>query len=815
MSTASLSIAAVIAALAFGYVGAPLWLWTAGVAALLYAFQVPTGVWIGFGVVAALLNLPFIRRYVLSLPVMQALKSFGLIPRISETERTALDAGVVWVEKELFSGKLNFKKVLGEPYPKLTSEEQAFLDGPVEDLCSHLDDWQIQADRQMPPELWDRLKKSKVLGMIIPKEYGGLGFSAMAHSEVIHKLASRCQPLAITAMVPNSLGPAELLNHYGTEAQKQHYLPRLATGEEIPCFALTEPGAGSDAGSLTSSGDVFKGKDGKLMMRLNWNKRWITLAAKSTVVGLAFRLRDPENHLGKGEDLGITCALVPAATPGVILGKRHDPMGIPFYNCPTQGENVEVDLDHIIGGPERAGQGWTMLMESLSAGRGISLPASATGGSKLITRYISAHSVVRRQFGLPIGKFEGVEEPLARIFGFTYLLEAVRRYTLGGLDQGIKPPVVTAIVKYNATELGRKIVNDGMDVAGGAGISRGPRNILSSLYWGAPISITVEGANILTRTLIVFGQGALRAHPFAYQEIKAVEDGDLAGFDRAFWGHIGHVIRNSVRSVLLSVTRGYLTFQVGGPLSRYKRQLSWASASFGITADVSMGVLGASLKMKEKITGRFADILSWMYMITAVIRRWEAEGQRKEDLPFVHFVCRYGFHEIQRSFEGIYNNLSFPGMSWAFRLLGSWSRFNAFTGSIPDDLSQDVVKKVLFTPEIRDHLTDGMFIPKDANEQIARLDNAMRLSLLADGAERKIRKAIKKKQLPKKKIPLLVEEAHKQGIITDQEREGLAKAVEARWDAIQVDSFTEEEYLGKSATKPNPKKSGPEARAFA
>ncbi len=544
----------ILAVLIVGYVGSPLIVWTILGAVLLIGFGAPTAVLIAFAVIAVIFNVKPLRRVLVSSGLMKIMAP--IMPQISETEKVALDAGVTWVEKDLFSGKPDMNKILSEPYPQLTAEEKAFMDGPVEELCKKIDHWNVWRTRELEQGVWEHIKREKFLGMIIPKEYGGLGFSALAHSEVIMKVASRSISTTITIMVPNSLGPGELLIHYGTEEQKKYYLPRLARGEEIPCFGLTEPTAGSDAGSITSSGVVFKGDDGKLYVRLNWNKRWITLAAISTVVGLAFRLRDPENLLGKGEDVGITCALIPAKTAGVVLGKRHDPLGVPFYNCPTQGHDVVVPIDAIVGGADGAGKGWTMLMECLAAGRGISLPAQSVGGAKLATRVTSAHGVVRQQFGVSIGKFEGVEEPLARIFGFTYGLEAMRKFTLGAIDKGIKPGVITAMAKYYSTELGRTLINDAMDVMGGSGISMGPRNALAEIYIATPIGITVEGANIMTRTLIIFGQGALRAHPYAYKEVDSIARKDLPAFDNAFWGHIGHIVRNSCRSFLMSLTRG-------------------------------------------------------------------------------------------------------------------------------------------------------------------------------------------------------------------------------------------------------------------
>ena len=790
-------LGAVLLVLVLGYTGAPYWLWTIGISGILFIFCAPKALLFSYLAISFVFIVRPLRTVLVSSFVMKIMKAMNFVPQISETERTALDAGVVWVESDLFSGKPDFKKLSSESYPDLTEEEQAFLDGPVEELCEMIDDWKVWKDKELPVEVWNFLKEKKFLGMIIPKKYGGLEFSALAHSHVIKKLASRSVPATITVMVPNSLGPAELLSHFGTQAQKEHYLPRLADGREMPCFALTEPRAGSDAGALQATGVLFKDTDGTLKVKLNWNKRWITLAAISTTLGLAFRLKDPDNLLGKGENVGITCALIPTHLPGVVLGRRHDPMGVPFYNCPTQGHDVVISADQIIGGVEMAGKGWAMLMDSLGAGRGISLPAQTVGGAKTAYRLTSAHSVVRKQFGLSIGKFEGIEEPLARIGGYTYLLEAFRRYTLGALNQGIKPPVITAIAKYQSTELGRKVVNDAMDILGGAGISRGPRNIISGQYMSAPIGITVEGANILTRTLMIFGQGALRAHPYAYQEVKAVEENNVSLFDQAFWGHIGHVVRNAFRATLLSLTRGRLASAPhGGPTKRYYQKLAWASASFAILSDVAMGVLGGKLKQKEMITGRFADILSWMYIGVATLRRFEAEGQRKEDLPFLHYAMRHANSEIQKGFDGIFSNLKVPMGGWLFGgIIKIWSWMNPINDEISDDLKQEVASLMLQDSEQRDRFTDGIFIPKSTDEALGRLDHAFKLTLSAEQTERKIRKAIRGKQLPKKKTYELLDEALEKGVITQSEFDDIKKAEDARWDAIQVDDFSQEEFL--------------------
>lgn len=791
-------LGSVLAILALGFTGAPLIAWTLAIAAILIGFGVhPIALYI-FAGVALIFNLTPLRRILITSGLMKVMK--GVMPKISETERVALDAGVVWVEKDLFSGKPDFKKIKSEPYPDLTAEEQAFMDGPVNRLCDVIDEWKVWNERELPQAAWDIIKKERFLGMIIPKKYGGLEFSALAHSAVIKKLASRTAPGCITVMVPNSLGPAELINHYGTEAQKTRLLPKLATGEEIPCFALTEPTAGSDAGSMTSSGVLFKGPDGKLKIKLNWDKRWITLAAISTTLGLAFRLKDPENLLGKGVDVGITCGLIPSKTPGVVLGRRHDPLGVPFYNCPTQGHDVIVDAEEaIVGGINGAGKGWMMLMECLAAGRGISLPAQSVGIGELATRVTSAHGVIRKQFGMSIGKFEGVEEPMARIAGFTYLMEAARKFVCGALDQGLKPPVITAIAKYNQTELSRKIVNDAMDIMGGCGISQGPRNLIAGAYITNPISITVEGANIMTRTLIIFGQGALRAHPYAYKEVSSIEKGDVKGFDQAFWGHIGHVVRNTFRSVILSLTRGWLAGSpVSGPTASYYRKLSWASATFAIMSDIAMGSLGGTLKFREKITGRFADVLSWMFLATATLRRFEAEGSKKEDLPFVHFAMQHALAQMQLGFDGIFKNIGVPGLGWLFAgIVGWWGRLNSFGDGPSDKITHEVSSLIQQDSAQRDRFCSGIFHPTREGEALKRLDDTMKAVKRAEAIEKKVRKAVQEKKISKGPVAQLLKEALDKGILTEMEVAELKKAEALRYDAILVDSFTQEEYLSR------------------
>ena len=802
----------ILVLLLLGFFAAPLIIWGLFGLILLCGFGASGTVLVVFSAVIIIFLITPLRAALISNGVMKLMKKLGVVPKISATERTALEAGVVWIEKDLFSGKPDFEKIMAEPYGKLTAEEAAFMNGPVEELCKLCNPWKIWKNKEIPKDVMNFLNDKGFFGMIIPKEYGGLGFTAMAHSEVVMKVASRSLPVSITVMVPNSLGPAELLIHYGTDQQKKHWLPRLARGQEIPCFGLTEPQAGSDAGSITSSGVVFKNAEGKLCIRINWNKRWITLASISTVLGLAFRLRDPDKLLGTTEDLGITCALIPSNTPGVVIGRRHDPLTVPFHNCPTQGKDVEVVLeDAVVGGLAGVGLGWSMLMESLAAGRGVSLPAQSTGGAKLAFRTASSHALVRKQFGVSIGKFEGIEEPLARIGGTTYGLEAVRRFTLGALDKGLKPPVVTAMIKYQATEMGRRVVNDAMDIMGGAGISLGHRNLIAEGYMATPIGITVEGANIMTRTLIVFGQGALRCHPFAFDEVAAIEAGNVKQFDRAFWGHIGHVVRNLCRSILLSLTRGYLASvpaNVHPKIRIHYRRLTWASATFAILADIAMGSLGGQLKSKEKITGRFADIFSNMYMATCALRRFKEDGQPEEDLPYLQFFLKHSMVEIQKGFDGLFDNLKIPLLRWFFKgVLGAWSRINSMGSQATDGWSHLISQSMMTAGPQRDRLTGGIYWVSEAthgieqvksraaaDDQTARLEHAFIIVTKAEAAEKKIRQAIKAGSIPKKKGPASWSDALAKKIISEDEFRLLSEADKVRYDAILVDDFSETEY---------------------
>lgn len=815
MSFILCSIVVLLAAVfGLGYFGAPLWVWAIGLGGVMLLLDAPLILAMIVAAAVGIFTVTAFRRTVFSKTAMNLLEKMGAAPTISETEKVAIEAGDTWIEKDLFSGKVNFKKINKEPWARLSEEEQSFVDDKVAKLCALVNDWGVYEDRDLPAEVWDYLKKEKFFGMIIPKKYGGLEFSAKLNSEVVAQLTSRSVPLAITVMVPNSLGPAELLLHYGTQEQKDYYLPRLADGTEIPCFGLTEPNAGSDAGSMQSKGVVFKDGD-ELKIKLSWNKRYITLGAIATTLGLAVKLEDPDNLLGKGTDLGITCILVDAKLDGVTLGLRHDPLGVPFYNCPIEGHNVVVSVDQIIGGADGAGKGWRMLMECLAAGRAISLPAQGSGITHLVTRYTGAYSELRKQFGISIGQFEGVAEQLAHIGGMCYLVEAMRIFTAGAVDSGRKPAVVSAMAKYLGTEISRDVLNRGMDVVGGAGISCGPRNLLAHPYIAAPIGITVEGANILTRTMIIFGQGALRCHPYAAEELFALADKDLSAFDRLFSKHIGHVIRNACRAKIHSITRGHVILAVPRglpyPVRRAYQKLAWASSSFAFFADVAMGVYGGRLKFKESLTGRFADIFNWMYLITCTLRRFEAEGRKKEHLPFVKYAVDHGFTEIQKGFEGLFQNMKIPGLS--VLLCGPvlwWTRLNSFS-TRPSDQTKSQIARSLQTPgELRDHLTShGLYIPKHDPSQkdsqfdaLAHIDYAFEQSFKARGVLAQIRKAIKAGDLPKNKPERSIDLACEHGVITDEEAQSLKGVEQLRADAIAVNSFTLKQYKDRQMKTP-------------
>src|SRR3954463_8055832 len=732
-------VVTIAAFLVLAYFGSPI-AWSTVAAALLLswlsalgAFGVTTKVVLAvvFLLIAAFLNVPAIRRKVVTDRVLAIYRR--ILPDMSQTEKEAIDAGTVWWDADLFSGKPDWDKLLAVRAPRLSAEEQAFVDGPVEELCGMCDDWEISHELQdLPPHVWQYIKDHGFLGMIIPKKYGGLGFSALAHSAVVMKLSTRSSAAAISVMVPNSLGPAELLLHYGTDEQKNHYLPRLAKGQEIPCFALTSPEAGSDAASIPDYGIVCKGTwQGKevLGMRVTWDKRYITLGPVATLLGLAFRLYDPEHLIGEKEDLGIPCALVPTNTPGVNIGRRPLPLNAVFQNGPNHGKDVFMPLDWIIGGAEYAGKGWMMLMGCLAAGRAISLPTSSVGGVKALTRFTGAYARVRSQFKTPIGKLEGVEEALGRIAAHCYMMDATRIMTAGAVDLGEKPAVISAIAKYHMTERARSAVNDAMDIHGGKGICLGPNNWIGRGYQMTPIAITVEGANILTRTLIIFGQGAIRAHPYVLREMRAAKE--MTGvdasreFDGALTSHIGHVLRNGVRAWVHGITSSRLahTPSNGAPeLMHYYRFTSRLSAAFAFLADMSMMGMGGALKRKEKISGRLGDVLSMLYLISATLKRYEDQGRVKEDLPLLRWAVRDMTYHAQYAIDQVLSNFPIKWMATMLR----WTIFPLGMSFRPplDARNRDAAQLVLAPGASRDRLTAGMYVPKGETDATGILEAA-------------------------------------------------------------------------------------------
>ena len=736
-----------------------------------------------------------LRRRLISAPILRAFRN--AMPTMSQTEREALEAGTVWWDAELFSGRPDWSRLLATPVPTLTAEEQAFLDGPVEELCAMLDDWRITEElHDLPPEVWRFIKDKGFFGMIIPKRYGGLEFSALAHSNVVMKLASRSITGAVTVMVPNSLGPAELLLHYGTEEQKTHYLPRLAHGEEVPCFALTGPEAGSDAASMPDTGVVcrgdFLGQRNVLGIRLNWNKRYITLGPVATMLGLAFKLFDPDHLLGTKEELGITVALIPTDTPGITIGRRHIPLDIPFQNGPNSGRDVFIPMDWIIGGSARVGQGWRMLMESLAAGRSISLPALSTGAGKLACRATGAYARIRKQFKTPIGRFEGVEEALARIAGSTYLMDAARAMTAGAVDQGEKPSVISAMIKYHLTELMRRAVNDALDIHGGSAVVLGPSNFMARVYQAIPISITVEGANIMTRSLIIFGQGAIRCHPFVLKELRAAADPDrekgLREFDRAFFGHLGLIVRNAARALWLGLTGArWASTPIHGPGRRYSQHLSRMSAAFALTADLAMAVVGSALKRKESLSARLGDVLSYLYLASAALKRFEDQGRPPEDVPLLQWACEESLSTIQDRLDAVLRNFPNRAVAGLLRLLvfptGRYFRR-------PDDrLSHRVASLLLEPSAARDRLTVGIYVPKDASQAVGRLDATLVKVVAAEAVEKTLRAAIQAGTLTASDEATLLRDAVERGVIGKKDADTIREATAARGEAIQVDDF--------------------------
>ena len=742
-----------------------------------------------------LLNIRPLRLLLMTRPFLKGYRR--LLPSMSSTEREALDAGTVWWDGELFTGGPDWTKLMSAKVPTLNEAEQAFIDGPCEELCAMLDDWDITHTRaDLPPEVWSFIKSQGFFAMIIPRRYGGLEFSAYAHSCVLIKIASRSGTASSTIAVPNSLGPAELLLHYGTEAQKNHYLPRLARGEEVPCFALTGPRAGSDAASIPDTGVICRGpwQGSEIVgIRLNFSKRYITLAPVATVVGLAFRLFDPDRIMGDRTDLGITCALIPRDTPGVTIGRRHFPLNVPFQNGPILGVDVFVPIDAIIGGFDMAGQGWRMLVEQLSVGRCISLPSSATGGAQAAVYASAAYARIRRQFNMPIGRFEGVQQVLARMAARTYIMDAARSVTAGAIDGGEKPSVPSAMLKYHATELGRMIANDAMDVHGGKGICLGPKNYLGRGYQIVPVAITVEGANILTRSLIIFGQGAVRCHPFVLREMNAARNPDreagIADFDRALMGHIGFAISNAARSLVLGLTLARFTkVPRVGPTARYFQHVNRYSASFALATDIAMLALGGYLKKKENLSARLGDVLSAMYLASMVLKHHENQGREDADLPLVEWACRSLLYQAQEQLHLFLRNFPNRPLAAVMRLLIFPRGLTYFPPS--DRLGRNIAELMMNPTAARERLSRYIYKTRSSNNPLGLLQEALILSTMAESLEKRIRvDGVKAGRVTALDLPGQIEQAAHAGILSEAEAAVLRDYDAKVSDLIGVDDF--------------------------
>ena len=755
--------------------------------------------WLIFLAIALPINIDNIRKEYISAPLLKLFQR--IMPEMSKTEKEALDAGTTWFEADLFRGNPDWQKLHNLPEPRLSANEQAFINGPVEHLCKIVDDWQITHElTDLSPEVWQYLKDNKFFAMIIKKEYGGLEFCAYAQSRVLQKIAGVSTVLASTVGVPNSLGPGELLQHYGTKEQKDYYLPRLAKGEEIPCFALTSPEAGSDAGAIPDFGIVCHGEfEGKqiLGMKLTWDKRYITLAPIATVLGLAFKLRDPNFLLGDNAELGITCALIPTETEGVVIGRRHFPLNVPFQNGPTQGNEVFVPLEFIIGGVEMIGQGWRMLVECLSVGRAITLPSNSTGGIKSLALATGAYSRIRKQFKLPIGKMEGIEEALARIGGNAYLMDAVTTMSTGAIDLGEKPSVISAIVKYHLTEKMRHCVNDAMDIHGGKGICMGPNNYLARAYQGAPIAITVEGANILTRSMIIYGQGAIRCHPYVLAELEAATTKDpeqaLNDFDHALFGHIGFALSNIVRSKWFSFTGArLLSTPYQDKTRRYYQLMTRFSANLAMLSDIAMLTLGGDLKRRERISARLGDILSYLYLASSTLKRFNDQGRHIEDLPLVQWAVEDCLYNIQKAINELLANFPNKFIAVSLRLIifpfGTWL-------NKPSDELDHQVAKILQTPsKTRSKLAEGQYLTREKENVLGGLEQTLEDVIAAEPIFDKICLNLNEK-FPFYQLDKLAEHALAQEIITQEEANLLIRTEQGRKAAINVDDFVTSELV--------------------
>jgi acyl-CoA dehydrogenase len=798
----TITIVALVSFLLLAFFRASIWSWLFAFLLLVPMVAIESrisdgalkNIYIGLAILVLVFGVPYLRRMLVSNLILKVFRK--ILPQVSQTEQEALDAGTVWWDGELFSGHPRWGKLLAMPKAGLSEREQAFLDNEVEQLCSMLDDWDITHTRQdLPPEVWQFIKDNGFFGMIIPQSYGGLEFSAQAHSAVVTKVSSRSGTAGVTVMVPNSLGPAELLLKYGTPEQKDKYLHRLAKGLEVPCFALTGPFAGSDAGAIPDHGIVCHGDfNGQqvLGIRLNWEKRYITLSPVATLLGLAFKLYDPEHLLGAEASLGITLALIPTDLPGVQTGRRHFPLNSAFLNGPTVGRDVFIPLDYIIGGQSRIGQGWRMLMDCLSVGRSISLPASAVGGAKLAARSSGAYGRVRKQFHLPVGKFEGVEEALARIGGNTYVMDSARRMTALAVDLHEKPSVVSAIAKYHCTERGRMVINDAMDVHGGKGICMGPDNYLARMYQQTPIGITVEGANILTRSLMIFGQGAIRSHPYVLKEMQAAHDPDAAraslAFDQAFFSHVSFSLSNAARSFLYGLTGGRMIHvPTAAPTHRYYQLLTRYAASFAFAADIAMAVLGGGLKRKEKLSARLGDVLSNLYLCSAVLKRFEDDGRPQADEPLLHWAMEDGLYRIQSAFDGVLQN--FPNRPFAWLLRRVIFPLGRCRKPPSDDLGHQVASLLLKPGEVRDRLTAGMYIKDDEQDAIGALEAALASTLACEPLQAKLDQEAKAGKLKAMDEMARIAEARDVGLITPEEAIRLERDYLLRRKVIMVDDF--------------------------
>ena len=748
--------------------------------------------------VAALLLIGPIRKALITTPLLKFFRK--VLPPLSQTERIALETGSVGFEGELFTGDPDWNTLLNYPKPELTADEQAFLDGPVEELCRMVDEWQINhVHADLPPEMWEFIKKNRFFGMIIPKEYGGLGFSALAHHKVIQKLATASSVVSSTVGVPNSLGPGELLMHYGTQEQKEYYLPRLAVGEEVPCFALTGPFAGSDATSIPDYGIVCKGEwNGAqvLGVRLTFDKRYITLAPVATLIGLAFRMYDPDGLIGDTRDIGITLALMPRDTPGVDAGRRHFPLNSPFQNGPVRGKDVFIPLSQLIGGVEQAGLGWNMLNECLAVGRSITLPSTASGGVKFAAVVAGAYARIRKQFGLSIGRFEGVEEALSRIGGRAYAASALSQATAAAVDRGDVPSVPSAIAKYHCTEMGRQSASDFMDIVGGKGIILGPRNLGGRAWQASPIAITVEGANIMTRSLLIFGQGAILCHPWVMKEMKAAQDPDhaagLRDFDRNLFGHMGFAISNAVRSFWFGITGAKIGAAPGDDYTRrYFRKLDRYSANLALMADVSMLMLGGKLKFKESLSGRLGDVLSHLYMTSAMLKRYHDEGAPEAEQPLLAWAFHDSVHRIETSLSAALRNFPIRPVGWLMWALV----FPLGRRAVPpgDRLSHRVAALLMSPNAARERLAKGVFLTPGPNNPGGRIDSYLAKAIAAEPVERKLMKALKNSDIQALDFASQLEEGVREGWITAEERAQLEELRELTLDAISVDDFDAED----------------------